>query len=112
MAVRDRSGQQVFTVREIYAEMVASETRYGESTVFKTMQRMTAPSDRPPFARLERAATGLSAGGLTVSVLAALLDHLLQPSQLIDCSRMTGLYRPLPPRHRTISASELPSLEP
>jgi hypothetical protein len=45
----------VFTVREVYAEMVAAGTRYKESTVFKTMQRMKTPPSRPPFVRFERA---------------------------------------------------------
>jgi len=31
----DRTGQQVFTVREVYAEMPAAGTRYAESTVFQ-----------------------------------------------------------------------------
>ena len=46
----------VFTVREVYTEMVASGTRYAESTVFKTMQRMKEPAGRPPYMRLERVA--------------------------------------------------------
>jgi hypothetical protein len=53
LELRNRTGQQVFTVREIYAEMLATGTRYAESTVFKTMQRMKAPPVRvpPPGAR-------------------------------------------------------------
>ena len=54
-AVESRASAQVFTVRDIYEEMVAVGTRYAESTVFKTMQRMKAPPDRPPFVRLARA---------------------------------------------------------
>jgi hypothetical protein len=45
----------VFTVRAVYAEMLAAGTRYAESTVFKTMQRMKTPPVRPPFLRLQRA---------------------------------------------------------
>jgi hypothetical protein len=40
--LRARMSIDVLTVREVYAEMVAAGTRYAESTVFKTMQRMTA----------------------------------------------------------------------
>lgn len=62
-------GQQVFTVREVYVEMLATGTSYAESTVFKTIQRMKAPAARPPYAQLERGATGgfhlLGVGGLT-----------------------------------------------
>ena len=43
------TGQQVFTVCEVYAEMLAAGTRYAESTVFKTMQRMKAPAGRAPW---------------------------------------------------------------
>jgi hypothetical protein len=35
-ALRGRTGQQLFTVREVYAEMVAAGTSYAEPTVFKT----------------------------------------------------------------------------
>ena len=45
----------VFSVGEVYAEMVAEGTRYAESTVAKTMQRMKNSPARPPYARLERA---------------------------------------------------------
>lgn len=55
MAVRERTGQQVFTVRVVYEEMLAAGTRYAESTVFKTMQRMKGPAGRPPYVRLQRA---------------------------------------------------------
>ena len=54
-ALQIRTGQRVFTVRAVYAEMLAAGTVYSESTVFKTMQRMKAPPVRPPFLRLERA---------------------------------------------------------
>ena len=54
-AVRDRTGQLVFTVREVYAEMLAAGTGYAESTVFKTMQRMKEAPKRPPTVQLERA---------------------------------------------------------
>jgi hypothetical protein len=53
-----RDGKQVFTVRDVYVEMLATGTSYAESTVFKTMQRMKDPAARPPFAQLERGATG------------------------------------------------------
>jgi len=51
----DRTGQKVFTVRSVYAEMLAAGTAYAESTVFKTMQRMKDPPKRAPYVRLERA---------------------------------------------------------
>jgi hypothetical protein len=53
-----RDGTQVFTVREVYVEMLATGTSYAESTVFKTMQRMKEPAARPPYAPLERGAIG------------------------------------------------------
>jgi hypothetical protein len=53
-ALEMRAAGRVFTVREVYAEMVATGTRYAELTVFKTMQRMKVLSTRPPYARLER----------------------------------------------------------
>jgi hypothetical protein len=34
--------------------MLATGTSYAETTVFKTMQRMKAPAERPPYTRLER----------------------------------------------------------
>jgi len=54
----DRTGQQVFTVREVYAEMLAAGARYAESTVFKTMQRMKAPAGRAPWIILEQTGAG------------------------------------------------------
>jgi hypothetical protein len=39
----------VLTVDEVYAEMLATGTRYAASTVFKTMQRMKAPTGRAPW---------------------------------------------------------------
>jgi hypothetical protein len=48
-------GADVVTVRDVYAEMMRAGTRYAESTVFKTMQRMKSPPERPPYIRLERA---------------------------------------------------------
>ena len=51
-------GKQVFTVREVYEQMLTTGTSYTESTVFKTMQRMKAPAARPPYVQLERGATG------------------------------------------------------
>ena len=51
-------GKQVFTVSEVYGQMRTTGTSYTESTVFKTMQRMRAPAIRPPYAQLERRATG------------------------------------------------------
>jgi hypothetical protein len=53
-ALTARDSKSVFTVREVYAEMVASGTRYAESIVFKTMQRMKGPVGRLPYMRLER----------------------------------------------------------
>ena len=53
LAVRD--GRSVFTVREVYTQMVAGGTGYAESTVFKTMQRMKEAPKRPPTVQLERA---------------------------------------------------------
>jgi len=46
--------KQVFTVREVYAEMRRGGTSYAEPTVFKTMQRMKEAPVRPPYAHLER----------------------------------------------------------
>jgi hypothetical protein len=48
----------VFTVREVYAEMLAAGTRYAESTVFKTMQRMKVPAGRAPWIVLEQTGAG------------------------------------------------------
>lgn len=48
----------MFTVREVYADMVAAGTRYAESTVFKTMQRMKAPPGRAPWIVLEQTGAG------------------------------------------------------
>jgi len=57
-ALKGRTGQQLFTVREVYAEMLAAGTRYAESTVFKTMQRMKAPAVRAPWIVLEQTGAG------------------------------------------------------
>ncbi|MHB8188772.1 MAG: hypothetical protein ACYDDU_22460 [Dermatophilaceae bacterium] len=54
-ALSARDGRQAFTVRQVYAEMLAEGTSYAEPTVFKTMQRMKNSPARPPYARLERA---------------------------------------------------------
>ena len=54
-ALKGRRGGQAFTVRDVYGEMAAAGTRYEESTVFKTMQRMKAPPQRAPMIQLERA---------------------------------------------------------
>ena len=54
-ALRARTGAQVFTVRDVYSEMVAVGTGCAESTVFKTMQRMKETPKRPPTVQLERA---------------------------------------------------------
>ncbi len=56
--LQDRTGQQLFTVREVYAEMLAAGTSYAESTVFKTMQRMKAPAGRAPWIILEQTGAG------------------------------------------------------
>jgi hypothetical protein len=53
-----RTGQQVFTIRDVYAEMLATGTRYAESTVFKTIQRMKAPAGRAPWIVLEQTGAG------------------------------------------------------
>jgi hypothetical protein len=53
----------VFTVRGVYVEMMGGGTRYAESTVFKTMQRMKDDPKmkdgpkRPPTVRLESSGT-------------------------------------------------------
>ncbi len=49
-----RGGEQIFTVRQVHAEMVAKGTKYAQVTVFKTMQRMKEEPVRPPYGRLER----------------------------------------------------------
>lgn len=49
---------QVFGVREVYEQMARARTRYAESTVFRTMQRMKRPAYRPPFVQLERVGRG------------------------------------------------------
>jgi uncharacterized protein len=59
-ALWERAGQQVFTVREVNAEMLGASTRYAESTVFKTMQRMKGPAGRAPWIVLER--SGVASG--------------------------------------------------
>jgi hypothetical protein len=54
-ALSERNGQrEIFTVREVYAEMVAGGTAYAEPTAYITMQRMKEPAVRPPYARLEQ----------------------------------------------------------
>jgi hypothetical protein len=57
-ALWERTGQQAFTVREVYAEMLGVGTRYAESTVFKTMQRMKGPAGRAPWIVLEHSGAG------------------------------------------------------
>jgi hypothetical protein len=57
-ALRDRTGQPVFTVREVYAEKQSTGTRYAESTVFKTMQGMKEPPGRAPWIVLEQTGAG------------------------------------------------------
>jgi hypothetical protein len=56
--LRNRTGQEVFTVRAVYGEMLAAGTRYAESTVFKRMQRMKAPPGRAPWIVLEQTGAG------------------------------------------------------
>ena len=56
--LQDRTGQQLFTVREVYAEMRAAGTSYAESTVFKTMQRLKARAGRAPWIILEQTGPG------------------------------------------------------
>ena len=53
-AIRARTGQRLFTVREVREEMVKAGTGLPEPTVSKTMQRMKAPLDRPPCVQLYR----------------------------------------------------------
>ncbi len=48
----------MFTVREVYAEMLAAGISYAESTVFKSMQRMKAPAGRVPWIVLEQTGAG------------------------------------------------------
>jgi hypothetical protein len=48
----------VFRVLDIYSEMVSAGTRYAESTVFKTIQRMKAPAGRAPWTVLEQTGAG------------------------------------------------------
>jgi hypothetical protein len=50
-----RDGRSTFTVRDVYGEMLAAGTRYAETTVFKTMQRMKEAPKHPPMIQLERA---------------------------------------------------------
>lgn len=52
-----RTGTDVFTGGQVYAEMLSAGTRYPKSTVLKTMQRMKEAPERPPYARLERVGT-------------------------------------------------------
>jgi hypothetical protein len=56
--LQDRTGQQVFTVREVCGEMLAAGTSYAESTVFTTMQRMKAQAGRAPWIILEQTGGG------------------------------------------------------
>ena len=52
------SGDAAFHARDVYANMADLGTRYAETTVFKTMQRMKELPPRPPYARLERVGRG------------------------------------------------------
>jgi hypothetical protein len=54
VALGEREGRDVFTVRQVYAEMQSRDTDYAWSTVLKTMQRMKDEPIRPPYERLER----------------------------------------------------------
>jgi hypothetical protein len=56
--LRNGTGQQVFTVRAVYGEMLAAGTRNAESAVFKTIQRMKAPAGRAPWIVFEQTGTG------------------------------------------------------
>jgi hypothetical protein len=58
-------GGEVFTVREVYAAMVAAGTQYREPTVFKTMQRMKAPAGRAPWIVLEQTGAGFRVSAQT-----------------------------------------------
>jgi hypothetical protein len=53
-----RTGQQVFTVGAVYAEMLRAGTRYAGSTVVKTMQRMKGRASRAPWIALEQTGAG------------------------------------------------------
>lgn len=51
-----RTGTEVFTACEVFAEMASAGTEYAEATVFKTMQSTREAPARPPYTRLERIA--------------------------------------------------------
>ena len=53
-ALTERTGDEIFTARKVYAEMATGGTSYAETTVLKTMQRMKASDLRWPVAQLER----------------------------------------------------------
>jgi hypothetical protein len=52
-SLSERYGEQAFTVREVYAEMLAHGTSYAETTLTKTVQRMKGSPTLPPHAPLE-----------------------------------------------------------
>ena len=54
-ALSARDGRSLFTIRDVYDEMVSAGTRYAETTVSKTMQRMKGVPKRAPVIQLERA---------------------------------------------------------
>lgn len=49
-----RTGQEIFTVATVFAEMANHGTRYKKNAVYKTMQRMTRGSPVAGRATLER----------------------------------------------------------
>lgn len=50
----ERTGEEIFTVSTVFMEMADHGTRYKESAVYKTMQRMKSPSPIAGRATLER----------------------------------------------------------
>jgi hypothetical protein len=50
----ERTGDEVFTVARVFAEMSQVGTRYKESAVYKTMQRMKAACDEGCLERVGR----------------------------------------------------------
>jgi hypothetical protein len=47
-------GERVLTVGDVYAAMMAADSRWSRATVAKTMLRMTRPARRPPYLQLLR----------------------------------------------------------
>lgn len=53
-ALSARAGKHVFTVREVYAEMVARDTAFAKPSVFQDHAAVRKVPIRPPSALLER----------------------------------------------------------